>query len=209
MGNTFLRLLRNWRLVTFRKFLYIPHILDQQERYLLLFLLFMLLLSGGVIVTKVYLKITKMIPAVGGSYSEGMLREPRIINPLFALQDADRDFAYLVFSRLLTYSGNGEVQYDLAQDLKISADGKTYTVFLKEGATFHDGEPVSADDVVFTVKTIQNPQYKSVLRANWQGVSVEKLDSHTVRFTLRSPYAPFIENLATGILPKHLSLIHI
>src|SRR5207249_3291203 len=62
----------------------------------------------------------------------------------------------------------------------------------------------TADDVVFTVSKIQDPALKSPIRANWEGVSVAKVDDHTVSFTLKSPYAPFIENLTLGILPKSL-----
>lgn len=135
---------------------------------------------------------------------EGMLREPRNINPIYATTDGDRDIARLVFSRLFTYSGDGRITPDAADGLEISTDGKVYTVGLKKNVYWHDGGQLTADDVLFTIRMIQNPLYKSPLRTNWQGVEVEKVDTYTLRFNLRSPYAPFVENLTLGILPKHL-----
>ncbi len=198
------RLLRYWKLLSFRKLLYLPHILNSQEKRLVIFLALAILVSGGGLITRLFLTFTIPVPKVAGEYIEGALKEPRTINPLYAGQDADLDLTRLVFSGLLTYSSTGEILPDLAEKYEISPDGKTYTVFLKHGVRWQDGAELDAEDIVFTIKTIQNPQYKSVLHANWQGVSVEKIDSHTVRFTLRIPYAPFIENLTSGILPKHL-----
>lgn len=201
----FSRRVRYWKLLSARKLLYLPHIIKStKERRLILGLILLIFLSGAFLLSRLWLEITRPAPQVGKSYTEGILKDPRTINPLFAAQDTDRDIARLVFSGLLTYSVNGEPIPDLAERYEMSTDAKTYTLFLRKNARWHDGKPVSAEDVVFTVKTIQNPRYKSVLRANWQGVTTEKLDDYTIHFTLRTPYAPFIENLTTGILPKHL-----
>jgi peptide/nickel transport system substrate-binding protein len=136
--------------------------------------------------------------------SEGLIGSPRFINPVLALSDADRDLTVLTYSGLLHATPEGEYQPDLASSYTVSDDGRTYTFVLRPDATFHDGKPVTADDVVFTVQKIQNPALKSPLRANWDGVDVAATDPHTVRFTLKSAYAPFIKNLTLGILPKHL-----
>jgi len=200
----FKTLAKRWKLLNVRKFFFLPHILNSQEKRLFLLLIAIIIASGFGIFFRLYLKITTPVPDVGKTYTEGSLREPRVINPIFATQDIERDLSGLIFSRLLAYSGNGEIKPDLAEELKVSEVGKTYTIILRKEIKWHDGEPLSADDVIFTIQTIQNPQYKSPLRANWQGVTVEKLDSYTIRLTLRTPYAPFIENLALGIIPKHL-----
>lgn len=204
LGSNFKVLARNWKQLSFRKILFLPHTLSTSEQRWWMGLAALILLSGSIFFIRVYLRLTVPTPQVGGSYTEGLLQEPRTINPLFASTDADRDLARLVFSSLITYSGSGEPMLDLAESYEISQDGKTYTVSMRQNAFWHDGKPVTADDVVFTIKTIQNSQYKSPLRANWQGVEVEKNDLYSVRFTLRSPYAPFIENLSLGIIPKHL-----
>jgi peptide/nickel transport system substrate-binding protein len=93
---------------------------------------------------------------------------------------------------------------DLAESYEMSEDGRSYTFTLKENAFFHDGTRVTSDDVVFTMQRAQDPMIKSVKRANWEGVAVEKINERQVKFTLKQPYAPFIENATIGILPKHL-----
>jgi len=190
--------------MNFRKFLYFPHILIKSEKRLFLLLFFVVILTGGGFLVRVYFQLTKPVPDTGGSYTEGILKEPRAINPIYISNDADRDISRLIFSGLITYSAEGKIIFDLAQNYETKEDGKVYIVMLKENAFWHDGKPVTADDVIFTIKTIQNPFYKSPLKANWQGVTAEKVDQKTVRFTLHTPYALFIENLTTGIIPKHL-----
>jgi peptide/nickel transport system substrate-binding protein len=143
-------------------------------------------------------------PARGGTLTEGLIGSPRFINPVLALSDADRDLTTLTYSGLLHAMPQGGYEPDLAQSYTVSPDGTTYTFTLRQGVTFHDGKPVTADDVVFTVQKIQDAALKSPLRANWDGVVAEATDPHTVRFTLKSAYAPFIKNLTLGILPKHL-----
>lgn len=143
-------------------------------------------------------------PARGGELVEGLLGSPRFINPVLALSDADRDLTALAYSGLLRATPQGGYEPNLAQEYSVSDDGRTYTFVIRSDATFHDGKPVLAEDVVFTVLQIQNPALKSPLRASWDGVVAEATDARTVRFTLKSAYAPFIKNLTLGILPKHL-----
>jgi len=170
-----------------------------------LFLLVVIAATSGItLASRVYLQMTTSVPRIGSSYTEGMLGDPRAINPIYASQDTDRDISRLIFSGLFIYNGDGTIKPDLADNLDISADGKIYTVTLKKNLQWHDGEPINADDIIFTIHTIQNGQFRSPLRGDWQGVSVEKLTDDSVRFSLRTPYAPFIENLTLGIIPKHI-----
>lgn len=144
------------------------------------------------------------VPAYGGHLSEGIIGSPRFINPVLAVSDADRDLSILVYSGLLRATPEGGYVPDLAESYHVSEDGTVYTFALRGSAAFHDGTSVTADDVVFTVQKAQDAAIKSPLRANWNGVTVEAVDQKTVRFTLRQRYAPFIQNLTLGILPKHL-----
>lgn len=203
MGQSLMKLVRFWKLLSLRKLLYLFHVLTPHDKKIISLLLIILIASGGTAFARIYLKITVPVPEVGKSYIEGALREPRNVNPLFESQDTDRDLSRLIFSGLFTYSGDGNLVPDLAERFEISNDSKIYTVFLRE-AEWHDGKSITAEDVVFTVKTVQNPHYKSVHRLNWQGVETESIDEHTVRFTLKTPYAHFVENLTLSIIPKHL-----
>jgi len=134
-----------------------------------------------------------------------MVGFPRYINPILAqTNDVDRDIAKVVFSGLLKYNSEGKLEPDLAEKYSISPDGKTYTFSLKKNIKWHDGEKLLADDVIWTVQAIQNPDYKSPLRMSWRGVEVEKIDDFTFSFKLSNVYAPFLNNLTFGILPKHI-----
>ncbi len=152
-----------------------------------------------------YLSNTTIVPALGGTYTEGIVGQPRFINPVYGeTNDIDRTLIDLIFSGLMTYGTDGQIVTDLAQAYHVSPDAKTYEFDLKENVLWHDGAPLTADDVVFTIKTIQNSDYKSPLRANWIDVAVEKISSKQVRFTLKSPYNAFLENLTVKIIPKHI-----
>ncbi len=161
-------------------------------------------LAAGTLLAGVSVALTEEIPARGGTYTEGVVGTPRFVNPLLAISDTDRDLSELVYSGLLKTNPDGSLSSDLASAYSISTDELTYTFTLKDGLRFQDGALITADDVAFTVREAQNPDVKSPLRANWQGVSVTVVDPKTVSFTLKSPYAPFLKNATLGILPKHL-----
>ncbi|MDO8443830.1 MAG: ABC transporter substrate-binding protein [Candidatus Azambacteria bacterium] len=145
------------------------------------------------------------VPVFGGTYVEAISESPHNLNPLLSTNDSDRDISTLLFSSLLKYNEKGELAPDLAASYTVSKDKKTYTIKLKSGIFWHDGEPFDAEDVVFTVNAAQNPEYNSPLRASWQGVKAEASDEFTVVLTLKTPYGAFTENLALlGILPKHI-----
>ncbi len=144
------------------------------------------------------------VPAAGGSLTEGEVGSARFINPVLTLSQPDEDLVQLVYSGLTRIHPDGTVIADLASRYDTSADGTTYTFTLRKDAKFHDGTPVTAADVVFTIEAAQNPEIKSPRRADWEGVQVSSPDSQTVIFKLPHAYAPFIENTTLGILPKHI-----
>lgn len=180
------------------------HSLRASGRALFLFFTGLLIVSTLGLLYILNERFITPVPAYGGSLSEGIVGSPRFINPLLAISDADHDVTALVYSGLLKATPQGTYIADLARSYDVSEDGKTYTFYLRDDVMFHDGTPVTADDVLYTVAQAQNPAVKSPVQANWAGVAVEKVDEHTIRFVLESSYAPFIENLTLGILPSHL-----
>ena len=144
------------------------------------------------------------VPVSGGTFQEGVIGYPRYINPILAITDPGRDISALVYAGLMRSAPNGEVVPDLAESYEISSDGLTYTFILKDNLTFQDGSPLTADDVEFTILKAQDPALKSPKAANWQGVSVEKVSAKEIKFHLKKPYGPFLQNTTLGILPKHL-----
>lgn len=135
---------------------------------------------------------------------EGIVGRATSVNPLEPRNAADLDLISLVFSGLTRSFPDGSVGPDLAESWTISRDGKVYTFTLRAGAVWQDGQPVTADDVVFTVLTIQDADYQGPLRASWRSVKVEKVDLRTVRFTLAEPLGAFLQASTLPILPAHL-----
>ena len=138
----------------------------------------------------------------GGEYTEGIRGQPLYINPLLAYQEPDLSLTKLVFSGLYKYD-NGGLLPDLADGLpQISADQKQYTVNLKRNVKWHNGKPFNADDVIFTIQTLKDPNYKSPLKNQWLSTTVEKLSDFQVKFTTKDISSPFIYNLALSIIPR-------
>lgn len=144
------------------------------------------------------------VPTYGGTLTEGVVGTPRFINPLLALTDADRDMTALTFAGLMGVGPDGTLVPVLAESYEVSPDGKVYTFTLRDNATFSDGAPVTATDVVFTVEKAKDPGLKSPEFSNWARITAEAVDARTVRFTLPKPYAPFLADTTLGILPSHL-----
>ncbi|MFO7807434.1 MAG: ABC transporter substrate-binding protein [Candidatus Moraniibacteriota bacterium] len=152
-----------------------------------------------------YFSSTKEVPAQGGEYTEGIVGKPVYVNPLLSqANEVDATISDLVFSSLFKYNKNAKIEKDLTESYEVSEDKKTYTVKIKEGIKWHDGKDLTAEDIYFTTKLIQNPQFKSTLRGNFQDTEVEVVDNQTIKFTLEEPFSPFLNKLTFGILPKHI-----
>ncbi|MBI2065421.1 MAG: hypothetical protein HYT62_05240 [Candidatus Yanofskybacteria bacterium] len=182
----------------------LPKVLSKKERYLIL--VFVLLILGSIISIPIatYFHFTKAVAASGGSITEGIIGEPRHINPLLAQSDTDRDLVRLIYSGLLKYNEKGKLVPDLAKSYEISQDELSYTVYLKDNVLWHDNSPVTADDIIFTIQLAQNSDYGSLQRINWQGVEVERADEKTIVFKLKNKYAQFLTNLTLPIIPQHV-----
>lgn len=180
-------------------------ILSTKERYIIFSFLVIILGSLLSIPVTAYRHYTQETPNYGGSFVEGIVGEPRHINPLLSqANDADRDLVSLIYSGLLKYNEEGKLVPDLAKSYDISSDGLKYTVYIKPDIKWHDGVALTADDVLFTIETAQSSDYGSLQKANWAGVAVEKVDDLTLILKLNDKYAQFLNNLTLNILPKHV-----
>lgn len=146
-------------------------------------------------------------PVAGGTYSEALIGSLGRLNPVldFANQ-ADRDVNRLLYSGLIKFDDRGLPQPDLAESWGISADGKTVNFSIRSNAVWHDNAPVTSDDVVFTVDAMRSDAspYPADIKEMWKQVQVNVLDAKTLQFRLPEPFAPFLDYLTFGILPKHL-----
>ena len=147
------------------------------------------------------------VPEAGGIYVEGLAGTPQTVNPLLSQANpVDQDLVALIYSGLTRADERGRIQPDLATSWDISAGGTIYTFHLREDVTWHDGAPFSARDVIFTVGLMQDPAFQgaALLSDLWRNVAAEALSEYTVRFTLREPYAPFLDYTTIGVLPAHI-----
>jgi len=193
------------KIPTGSQFKYLPKFLNPKE-YLFIKIFGLLAIINiiylGTVFVRGHLQYT---PAYGGVYTEAIVGYPKTINPLYAAsRDVDNDLSRLIYSSLFKYDTTGVIISDLATSYQVSDDGKEYTVVLQENAKWHTGEAVTADDVIFTLNLIKNENYRSSLRMELINVSAEKIDNKTVKFILPEAYAPFLEMLTFGVMPKSI-----
>ena len=142
-------------------------------------------------------------------YTEGIVSRVGIqnINPVFVeYNEADREVSRLVFSGLMKYDPEKRAIIDDIATLELNEEKTIYTFTLREGIRWHDGTPLTVEDVFFTFNDIvMNPAFPNeILKTNFSGVNVEIIDESTIKFTLAKPNIFFSTNFTTGILPKHI-----
>lgn len=146
-------------------------------------------------------------PATGGIYSEALIGSISRLNPLLDLNNpADRDIDRLIFSGLIRFDARGMPMPDLAESWGVSQDGTIYNFSIRPNAVWHDGQPVTSDDVIFTIELIKNDVtfFPLDVRDLWKQVEIRRLNDKTLQFVLPEPYAPFLDYLTFGVLPRHL-----
>lgn len=138
---------------------------------------------------------SEVSPVAGGTFTEGVIGQPVAVNPLIAASDVDGDLIELTFANVT----------DLVETVETGKDNASWVFNLKQDLRWSDGAPITSDDVVFTIETIQDPDARSPLFATWQGVVAERLSERQFRLSLKTPYAFFQDNLERlKIVPRHI-----
>jgi peptide/nickel transport system substrate-binding protein len=181
------------RLISVRRFIFLWVLL-----FFLLFFCAVIQLRG----LSAYYQTLKPIP--GGFYNEGMVGNFTNSNPIYATGEADVAVSRLIFSGLFKYDDKNNLVGDLAKNWQINTAQTRYLVHLKDNIHWHDGQPFTADDVVFTYQSIQNFEAQSPFYTSWKGITVKKIDAHAVVFELPNSLSAFPYSLTNGILPSHL-----
>jgi peptide/nickel transport system substrate-binding protein len=159
------------------------------------------------------LQATSATPSIGPdasgepgprAYREGVVGHAVSVSPLTARTQADRDLVALIFSGLVRNGPNGTLVPDLAQRWSVDEKGTVWTFELRADARWHDGEPVTADDVVFTIETLQDPDYTGPGATSWSEVTVRAVSATVVTFTLKTPLGGFLQAATQPIAPAHL-----
>jgi len=137
---------------------------------------------------------------------------PKNLDPRFATQAAAMRVSRLVFDSLVSVDNpRMEPEPLLAERWSIDpADPRRWTITLRQGVTWHDGEPFDAQDVAYTFNSVMDPAVGSPFRAPYGRhlERVEALNSNTVLFVLKAPYATFLTDLVLGIVPEHVCSAH-
>lgn len=139
----------------------------------------------------------------GGTYIEATIGNVNSLNPLFATTTSEKVLSKLLFSTLSTIDYSGHVGLGLAASIVPDSTGKVWTVTLKDGLKWSDGEPITLDDVLYTVNLTKDPTINTSFSSNFSGVTVERVGDALV-FALPSAYADFDATLNIPVLPSHI-----
>ena len=175
-----------------------------RDKFIVVALIALMVVVSGAAIAVDRAEVRTAVPAFGGTYVEGVTSSAQYLNPILAATPVDEDVVRLVFSGLSRYRADGSIQGDLAESFTTSEDGKVWTFRIRDDATWHDGKPVIADDVVYTVALLQDRAYVGPYSDAFRGVRVERVDDHLVRFTLPDAYGPFAASTTVPLLPSHL-----
>jgi peptide/nickel transport system substrate-binding protein len=145
--------------------------------------------------------------APGGIYTEALVGSMGRLNPMLDWNNpADRDINRLIFSGLIRFDSHGLPQPDLAEAWGTSPDGTLYNFSIRSNAAWHDGQPVTSDDVIFTIELIKSAGslFPQDIKDLWSQIEIKRFDEKTLQFKLPEPFAPFLDYATFGVLPKHL-----
>lgn len=147
-----------------------------------------------------------------GQIIVGISQEPTVFQPLMLHIEVDEGVYFNLFSPLWVVDDRGNWVPLLASEIPtrenggVSEDGRVWTIRLRDGVTWHDGEPFTAEDVKFTLELIKNPDFRAERRAGHELITDIKVLSPTeLTWTMEKPYAPYASILSwTFIVPRHL-----
>jgi len=177
------------------KLLQLIRSLKKREIVLLSVSVAAVIISGTLFASYVMNERTEEIPVSGGIWREGVVGQPVFVNPIISGNDADQDISRLIFAGLA----------DMSDDIRSDESGRIWTVRIKEGIKWHDGEKITSDDVIYTFDTIIDPESRSPISGNFDGASVSRVSELEVKFTLPSSYVFFETTLKNmRVIPKHI-----
>ena len=140
----------------------------------------------------------------GGDYSEAVLGEINSMNPLYASTSAEKTLGKLLFANLVSPDMSGHSKGDLAKTVRMNDNGTVWTLTLRDNLRWSDGEPITTDDIMYTIDLIRDPTARTTMVVDFSKIKMKKKDDKVIEFTLPSPYIDFIDTLEFPILPKHI-----
>ena len=146
-------------------------------------------------------------PVSGGVYSEALIGSLGRLNPLLDWDNtADRDVDRLIFRGLIRFDSYGLPRPEVAESWGVNEEGTVYNFTIRANAVWHDGKPVTSDDVIFTIERMKGvgSLYPQDIKDLWNRIEVTRLDEKNLKFSIPEPFAPFMDYLTFGLLPKHI-----
>ncbi len=165
-----------------------------------------LALTGMVLYTQSRGIEVTLVPARGGTYIEAVVGHPATLNPLLMGNNpANRDLGRLLHAGLMRFDAQGLPVPDLAESWAVTAAGRAYTFVIRSGLRWSDGEPIDADDVIYTISLMQDPAFTGPedIKTLWQSIVAVKLNDTSLKLELPDAFAPFIDYMTFGIVPEH------
>jgi peptide/nickel transport system substrate-binding protein len=144
----------------------------------------------------------------GGVHVRAQITDPRTFNPTVAQETSSTDNLALIFDGLVEQNYiTGEIEPALAETWTVSRDGRTWVFTLRQGVAWHDGRPVTADDVVFTFQSIftegVQTSSRDTLTFDGKPLQFRKLDARRIEFKTEKPVGTFLRVIGTSIVPRH------
>ncbi len=134
--------------------------------------------------------------------------EPTFLNPILSTDAPSSSVEGLIFSGLFRFNSDLEIEPDLVEDYKVNQAETEYVFKIKKTVKWHDGHPLTAHDVKFTFDKILDKNTNTVRRSNFildgEPITFFLIDDYTIKVVLPKPFAPFLNRMAMGILPKHI-----
>ena len=143
-------------------------------------------------------------PAPAHPYVEGIIGGALSVSPFSAQSVAERQIVSLLFRGLVRLGPDDTLVGDLADRWTVDASGAEWTFHLRPGLTWQDGEPLTSEDVLFTVGALSDPAYAGPGASSWREVTATAADAQTVTLTLATPLGGFLQAVTQEIAPAHL-----
>ncbi|MCF7907006.1 peptide ABC transporter substrate-binding protein [Patescibacteria group bacterium] len=187
------------RLLSWRKIKYLKRLLSPQERKVIIILLILSLIALLGIVLSFYFENSKIKPAYGGKYTEALVGQPTLINPLLANNETDLSLVEIIFSSLYQHQENNEIAPDLAKDLPTKINGKEQKICLKSNLFWHDQKKITTNDILFTLELIKSLGIPKSFFENLKNAEIKIIDENCL--TIKNAK---LSDLTFKILPQHI-----
>lgn len=186
-------------LPSWRRLKYLKRLLNSQERKIIIILLVLSLISLLGIILSLYFENSEIKPTFGGQYTEALVGQPLLINPLLASNEIDLSLVEIVFSSLYQYQENNEIKPDLAESLPIKINEQEKKICLKPDLFWHDQEKITPDDIIFTLDLIQSLEIPKTYFENLKNAEIKIIETNCL--TVKNVE---LSDLTFKILPHHI-----